>query len=674
MRLQLTSFKTASRQELMGAGVPPGGTVGPARAEDEHTLVRLLGQMLGGDAAILDEVIEVGHRPSIAPPQDGAPPERVVPGVRVLTVSVVVTLAVAVCTALPSGTATGAPAAVVAPPGWPATLQLGMSSPPGDAADVRATAPFGLRSQYLAGGVNTGSGWATWNPNGTFVTNYAQESQGQGLRSVFDYYMLLQSLPATGANESAKLASNLSNAATMTAYYNDLKLFLQRAAPFGNSVVLHMEPDLWGYLEQRASGDDASTVTGVRVASTGLSDLAGLPDTASGLAQAVLRLRDLYGPGVQVAYHASVWGTGNDILYSKPSDAIVDALGMRAGTFYLSLGAAFDLAFTDPSDRDAAFKQFQYGDGGASWWSSADYARNVRWLSRFYARTGKVLVMWQVPLGNTKMTAMNNTWNHYQDNHVEWLIDDPGRTHLADYVNAGVVAIIFGRGADGATCACDANADGVTNPAPINGNTIASLNADDDGGFFRAKASQYYAAGALPLTGGVPRTPSPSPTASPPPVACVPSEGPGIPAPPSVASGMPGLHAAWYGQSGYPTLCVGQRSTATVAFYNSGSTGWVSGRLGEVAYLGTWGPEPGQDRVSPLGGDGQLGSPNTGWPRYNRIAVQPAQYVGPTQIAWFQFTIQAPATPGTYRLYLRPLVEGASWLEDYGVFWLVTVR
>ncbi|HEY6203201.1 MAG TPA: hypothetical protein VI056_09170 [Candidatus Limnocylindria bacterium] len=632
-------------------------------------------------------MIEVGHRPSIAPPQDGAPPERGVPRLRVLTASVVLTLAVAVCTALPSGTATGAAAGVVAPPGWPATLQLGMSSPPGDAADVRATAAFGLRSQYLAGGVNTGSGWATWNPNGTFVTNYAQESQGLGLRSVFDYYMLLQSLPATGANESAKLTSNLNNAATMTAYYNDLKLFFQRAAPIGNSVVLHMEPDLWGYLEQRASGDDASTVTGVRVASTGLSDLAGLPDTASGLAQAVLRLRDRYGPGVQVAYHASVWGTGNDILYSKPSDATVDALGTRAGTFYLSLGAAFDLAFTDPSDRDAAFKQFQYGDGGASWWSSADYARNVRWLSRFYATTGKALVMWQVPLGNTKMTAMNNTWNHYQDNHVEWLIDDPGRTHLADYVSAGVVAIIFGRGADGATCACDANADGVTNPAPINGNTIASLNADDDGGFFRAKASQYYAAGALPLTGGVPTTPPPSPTASPPPatpppsptaspppVACVPSEGPGIPAPPSVASGISGLHAAWYGQSGYPTLCVGQRSTATVAFYNSGSTGWVSGRMGEVAYLGTWGPEPGQDRVSPLGGDGQLGSPNTGWPRYNRIAVQPAQYVGPGQIAWFQFTIQAPTTPGTYRLYLRPLIEGASWLEDYGVFWLVTVR
>jgi hypothetical protein len=95
--------------------------------------------------------------------------------------------------------------------------------------------------------------------------------------------------------------------------------------------------------------------------------------------------------------------------------------------------------------------------------------------------------------------------------------------------------------------------------------------------------------------------------------------------------------------------------------------------MGEVAYLGTWGPEPGQDQISPLGGDGTAGSLATGWPRYNRIAMQPAAYVGPGQVAWFQFTIQAPATPGYYRLYLRPLIEGATWLEDFGVFWLVTV-
>src|SRR6267143_997689 len=160
---------------------------------------------------------------------------------------------------------------------------------------------------------------------------------------------------------------------------------------------------------------------------------------------------------------------------------------------------------------------------------------------------------------------------------------------------------------------------------------------------------------------------------TPPPGPCLPGTGPGIAPPAGVPSGIAGRHAAWYGQSGYPTLRAGERSTATVAFYNSGSIGWVRGRMGEVAYLGTWGPEPGQDRATTLGGDGQAGSPNTGWPRYNRIAMQPADYVGPGQVAWFQFTIAAPASRGTYKLYLRPLIEGAAWLEDYGVFWVVTV-
>ena len=149
--------------------------------------------------------------------------------------------------------------------------------------------------------------------------------------------------------------------------------------------------------------------------------------------------------------------------------------------------------------------------------------------------------------------------------------------------------------------------------------------------------------------------------------------GPGIPPPARVLAGIPGFHASWYGQSGYPTLCPGERSNAVVAFYNSGSRGWVSGRMGEVAYLGTWNGDPGQDEPTVLGGNGEMGSPQTGWPRFNRVALQPHEYVGPGQVVWFQFAIQAPERPGFYRLYIRPLVEGATWMEDAGVCWQVTV-
>jgi hypothetical protein len=402
------------------------------------------------------------------------------------------------------------------PAGWPTTLQLGMSDGPGGAASLKATTGSGLRYQYLGGGVNTGGGWANWSANGSFVTLYIQESIPLGIIPVFSYYMILQSAPGNGQGEPAGLFTNLQNTATMRAYYEDLRLFFQRAGAFpGTRVVLHVEPDLWGYMhQQRAVGDDGASVP-VQVAATGVPEVAGLADNAAGFAQAIAGLRDRYAPNVLLAYSLNVWGTHFSIFAGTPSDATVDAHAVRAAAFLNSLGGRFDLVFGEFSDRDAGYYQHVAGDGGASWWDAGDFPRFARYLTTFVASAGKRVVLWQIPLGNTRMRAVNNSWQHYQDNRVEWLLDDPSRAHLAEYIQAGVVAFLFGRGADGNTCACDAGGDGVTNPAPINGNTRVSLNADDDGGFFRERAAAYYAGGAMPLAGGTSPPPPTTPPAPP---------------------------------------------------------------------------------------------------------------------------------------------------------------
>jgi hypothetical protein len=397
------------------------------------------------------------------------------------------------------------------PNGWPSTLQLGRADAPGGAAAMRALAPFAFRYQYLAGGVNTGGGWATWNPSGQFVTYYIQDSVANGMTPVFTYYMIYQSAPGGGGEQSAVLG-NLNNTSTMQAYYADLKLFFQRAGAFPDrQVVLHVEPDLWGYVQQVASADNAASVA-AKVGSTGVAELAGLPDSVAGLAQGIVRLRNQYAPNVLLGYHVSVWGTGVDISLSDPSDVQVDQLGNRAGAFYTSLGAHFDLAFGEYSDRDSGFKQAYYGQGQAAWWTADDFRRFARFINRFVSTSGKRMVLWQIPLGNTKMRAVNNTWNHYQDNRVEWLLDEPARTHLAEYLNAGVIGFLFGRGADGNTNAADSAGDGVTNPAAINGNTQMSYNADDDGGFFHNRVAAYYQTGPMSLPGGSapPATSTPS--------------------------------------------------------------------------------------------------------------------------------------------------------------------
>jgi len=365
-----------------------------------------------------------------------------------------------------------------------------MADEPGGARSLQRTAPFGFRYQYLAGGANTGKGWATWNENGSFVTRYIRDSVAHKMIPVFPYYMLLQSKPA-GGDEKAIDLSHVNSVELMSAYYADLKLFFQRAREATTkTVVLHVEPDFWGYVEQASQNDDASTVPAA-VASTGLPELAGLPDTVAGFAQAIVLLRDKIAPNVLLAYHMSGWGTMHAISYEDPPDTTVRAYATRSAAFERSLGARFDLSFEDFSDRDAGFYKIIKGDPNA-WFNAGDFRRQALYTQVFVRKTGLRMVVWQIPLGNTIMRAENNTWNHFQDNRVQWLLNEPKRTHLRAFIRAGVIAFLFGRGADGSTCACDAAHDGVTNPAPINGNKVRSYSADDDGGFFRNRAKNYY--------------------------------------------------------------------------------------------------------------------------------------------------------------------------------------
>ncbi len=120
-----------------------------------------------------------------------------------------------------------------------------------------------------------------------------------------------------------------------------------------------------------------------------------------------------------------------------------------------------------------------------------------------------------------------------------------------------------------------------------------------------------------------------------------------------------GFHSAWAGQSPNPTLAPGQTATLVVALRNNGYRGWYIGSPGQQASLGTSSP---LDVTRPELGLG------------NRLATTSTSYVGPSQVGWFQFQVHAPSTPGTYRLDVRGVIDGATWLEDSGVYWIITVR
>jgi hypothetical protein len=369
------------------------------------------------------------------------------------------------------------------PAGWPYqnTLELGVDNEE-TASAIRSWGKLALRYAYIT------TGWRTWNsPDGQYVTDLVSSAANTAMTPAITLYEILTVAGSPTLPENRQDLANLASASAMRTYFADYKVLVRKAAGFPNTkVVLHVEPDLWGYVQQKATADDAANIPAA-VASTGLSELSGLPNTAAGFAQALVKLRDLYAPNVMLGYHFNTWGTNTDIFGATSSN--VDGLAARSTTFYNSLKANFDLVFAEVSDRDAGY------DG--KWWSDANFSVDASWIGGVSQGTGKRVVLWQVPLGNRASRSENNTARHYRGFAVEALLGDSARSKLTAYRDAGVVAVLFGPGASDQTHYTDYAADGVTNDGS-SGSTATV--ADDDGGYFRQQVKAYYAAGAVPLS------------------------------------------------------------------------------------------------------------------------------------------------------------------------------
>jgi len=127
--------------------------------------------------------------------------------------------------------------------------------------------------------------------------------------------------------------------------------------------------------------------------------------------------------------------------------------------------------------------------------------------------------------------------------------------------------------------------------------------------------------------------------------------------------------AQWAGQSVSEVMLIpGYSQQEWIWFTNVGCNTWA---FQYRAHLGTWNPEPGQDQYTVMGGNGQGCNNTAGWLSCNRID-QTQTSVPPGANASFQFNLQAPYnTVGTRRLYIRPVIDGVTWMEDYGVWWQI---
>jgi N-acetyl-anhydromuramyl-L-alanine amidase AmpD len=127
-------------------------------------------------------------------------------------------------------------------------------------------------------------------------------------------------------------------------------------------------------------------------------------------------------------------------------------------------------------------------------------------------------------------------------------------------------------------------------------------------------------------------------------------------APPTDAT----VHATFVWETPYPEISEDDKALVSVVLRNTGSTAWRKGTSQE-ARLGI----PGNSR--------DLAFLSDGWPTPERPAVQGEDIVPPGGTATFSFRVKG-AHPGTFVVPLRGVVDGGAWMDDMGMFTVVTVR
>ena len=324
--------------------------------------------------------------------------------------------------------------------------------------------------------------------------------ESQGSEALVNYYVARIIGRGEGNDASeADVVKQIADRSKMTVYWKDVTELLKELGSLDQPIPLTVDMGVSNTVETVSS--DAAKVKAA-VASTGVADLAGLPDTFAGWSQAWVKLRDKYAKKVMLGYILEPWAAGDFLVPFGKNYTDGDVVNWAHGfsSYYATLGAKFDFI-----DYIVA-----YGEAGklstktaSNYPTDKDFARLLSWVTNIAQGTKLRVVLGNVPIGNTVMAPMNNTNYHWQDGYVQWLLGDGDYIHLHALRDAGVIGIDFGFGESGAdvTCPCDAANDGETQGVPAGATPTRELAAssDDDGGYLQARISAYLTSGGMPL-------------------------------------------------------------------------------------------------------------------------------------------------------------------------------
>ncbi len=342
------------------------------------------------------------------------------------------------------------------PSGLPARLTVGLFEDGGQTWMKNSAAKWDVRYRYFTKGWVNNWGFSAY--DGSWGLSYFRECDTQGYVPAVQYY---QMNGEAGGGESAFL-SKTQNATTMRSYFGDFKILMQRVKDFGKPVMILLEADGYGFLQQQTSSNPNASAA---VASTGMAELAGLPNTVAGWGMAFLAIKKAVGANNAVlGIHLSGWASGKDLFHSSVTDALqpeVDKVYNFLAPFGIAAnatGITYDVLVGDPLDRDADFYKLTLNQD--RWWDASDTAsissksfnRYAEWLRLWNQKSAKRWVLWQIPLGNSNHRNVNNDGTAragYKDNRPEYFFGTGSDVHRVKFADAGVISLLFGAGAGG---------------------------------------------------------------------------------------------------------------------------------------------------------------------------------------------------------------------------------
>ncbi|MBU2585356.1 MAG: hypothetical protein KKH32_08490, partial [Bacteroidetes bacterium] len=276
-------------------------------------------------------------------------------------------------------------------------------------------------------------GWWNWYAGG-FVKRFCDDAKRRGYIPIIPIYLFQSGADGYGCtgSEYDKTFCTINNAAMMNEFW---KRFIQMCdeakSSLASRVIFHIEPDMLGYLQQRAINEkkDPTTITAI------VGDLR-YSNTLRGMHKRMVDLvREQTGGKGLIAFHASLWGNISSLKDNTEKNLNVDSLAKSTADFLIQCSPDFDLVFTDWSDRDAGF------DG--VWWdkkntSVPNFSRVILFNNLISHYTGKKTILWQIPVGNEKLP---NKENQYTDNRADYLFD-----YRNDIAKSGIISMLFGAG------------------------------------------------------------------------------------------------------------------------------------------------------------------------------------------------------------------------------------